>query len=120
MLALIPPKTEKTNINVLFKAILKRMAIDGCFDGFQIYDAFLKKTRTYRIEFINFLEDLKGLPSVLCCSTTGTNVGVCPWCTIVGVHLSGSCRYFTAILMLPRDSPIRKAFAVEFSVLDGM
>ena len=120
LLGMLPSKTTKSNIIVWYDAILKRMQADGCFDGFEIYDAFLKKKRMYRIALHLFLEDLKGLPFVLCCSTTGTHVGVCPWCKVQGLYLMGADRYFTGILMLPIDSPIRDAFAVEFEAMPGI
>ena len=92
------------------------MEKDGCFRGFEIYDAYLKVSRMYRLEIFFFLEDLKGLPYVLCCKTTGSIKGMCPWCVLEGVSdLCGTCRYFTAVRYLPKDSPIRKAFISEFN-----
>ena len=119
LLGMLPNKTPKSNMIVWYEAVLNRMKADGCFDGFEIYDAYLKRKRIYRIALHLFLEDLKGLPHVLCCSTTGTHAGVCPWCTVQGLYLAGADRYFTAILMLPINSPIREQFAVEFAALPG-
>jgi hypothetical protein len=120
LLGLLPPKSKKTSVPFLYQLILERLEKDGCFTGFEIYDAYLKQTRVYRLEIAIFLEDLKGLPYTLCCSTTGCINGVCPWCTVVGVsEMAGCCRYFTSVLLLPMDSPIRKMFAAEFSEKKG-
>ena len=120
MLGMLPPKKKETNMSVLYDAILARMAADGCFTGFKIYDAFLKKYRTYRVTFALFIEDLKGLPYVLCCAGDGTHHGACPWCEVIGVYLSGCDRYFTAIFFLPLNSPIRADFKVEFAEVPGL
>ena len=120
LLALLPPSIKQDNRHQLvYQAILDHMKAEGAFSGFQIYDAYLKECRNYAIEFGFVLEDLKGLPYPLCCKTTGSKVGIDPWCTQVGVKINtgggGATVYFTAITMLPLDSPIRKQFKTEFS-----
>jgi hypothetical protein len=115
MLGLLPPKTKKTKVRILYEAIIRRMRFDGAFEGFEIYDAFKKCNRTYRLEFTWIVEDLKGLPFALCCKTTGAKCGGCPWCDVCGFSLAGSTRYFTGILFIPMDSPARKHFEAEFS-----
>lgn len=58
-------------LQVLNMAVLNRMKHDGCFSGFDVYDAFQQRRRMYRLEIALYLEDLKGLPNTLCCRTTG-------------------------------------------------
>jgi hypothetical protein len=42
---------------------------------------------------------------------------MCPWCNVRGFSLAGSARYFTAIILLPKNDPLRAQFAVEFEEL---
>jgi hypothetical protein len=115
MLALLPPhKAGKTSMKVLYTTILKRMAYDGCFVDFDVYDAYHKIHTTKRIEFHLFIEDLKGLPYLLSCRTTGAVSGACPWCEVVGFKLAGAARYFTAITLLPEKHQLRNLFEAEF------
>ena len=120
LLGLLPPKSAKTDTNVLFTAILKRMEQDGCFRGFIVYDAFQEKERPVRIEFALFIEDLKGLPMLLCCRTGPCKVGGCPWCEHIGITMAGSARYFTAIVLLPTGDALRDVFEAEFGAHTGI
>ena len=43
LLGMLPNKTPKSNIIVGYDAILKRLQAYDCLDGFEIYDAYLKK-----------------------------------------------------------------------------
>jgi hypothetical protein len=38
----------------------------------------------------------------------------CPWCNVRGFKLAGAARYFTAIILLPKNDPLRTQFAAEF------
>jgi hypothetical protein len=119
-LGLLPTKSALTDTNVLFTAILKRMEQDGCFRGFIVHDAFQEKERPVRIEFALFIEDLKGLPMLLCCRTGPCKVGGCPWCEHIGISMAASARYFTAIVLLPTNDPLRDLFEVEFGAHTGI
>ena len=119
-LGLLPSKSDLTSFNVLYTAILNRMEADNCFQGFSVYDAFLRKHRIIQVQFCIWIEDLKGLPMVLCCRTTGGKVGVCPWCEVTGISMCGSCRYFTAIMLLPDGHELRDLFEVEFGGHTGI
>ena len=120
MLGLLPPhKAGKTSMKVLYTAILKRMEFDGCFVDFEVYDAYQGRTMTKRVEFHLFLEDLKGLPYLLYCRTTGGANGACPWCEVCGYSCAGAARYFTAIMCLPTTHRLRNLFAAEFDKHTG-
>jgi hypothetical protein len=65
------------------------------------------------------LEDIKGLPSSLCCKGVGSVIGACPWCNVVGIRAHGSCRYPSVVRLQSQHSALglqkRQEFRTEFT-----
>ena len=81
------------------------------------------------------IEDIQGLSSGMCCKSSGSINGGCPWCATEGVYAQskttypGAIRYLTGVERLPgprkRTQPsvihglLRKRYAREFKNVPG-
>ena len=54
------------------------------------------------LKIVNDVQDVKGLPLCMCCKTTGSYVGVCPWCKSQGIRDRNKTVYPTAVTFLPK------------------
>jgi len=61
-----------------------------------------QKQTTMRMKIVNDVQDVKGLPEIMCCKTTGAHVGACPWCKLQGIRDRNKTVYPSAVTFLPK------------------
>jgi hypothetical protein len=101
LVAMFPPKT-KDMFNFLYEFVLRRLQDQSkAFSGFPVEWGDDKKTTEMTMEIVCDVQDVKGLPCVMCCKTTGGYVGACPWCKTNGIRGQNKTVYPTAVTFLP-------------------
>ncbi len=103
MLAVFPPKCKEM-FSFLYEFVLNR--IEDKFKGFSGFPVKWgdddQKQTTMRMKIVNDVQDVKGLPEIMCCKTTGAHVGACPWCKLQGIRDRNKTVYPSAVTFLPK------------------
>ena len=98
------PKNMKKGFSFYYDYLLNRMQTKfSAFTGFPVeWGDTLDKTNM-KLRVVNDVQDIKGLPNICCCKTTGSYVGACPWCKAIGIRGMGKTAYPTAVSFLPKS-----------------
>jgi hypothetical protein len=108
LIAVFPPKT-KDMFNFLYEFVLNRLqSQSAAFTGFPVEWGDTSETTQMTMKIVNDIQDVKGLPCVMCCKTTGGYVGACPWCKTVGIRDRTKTVYPTAVSFLPTTNLTHK------------
>ena len=108
LIAVFPPKT-KDMFNFLYEFVLNRLqSQSAAFTGFPVEWGDTSETTQMTMKIVNDIQDVKGLPCVMCCKTTGGYVGACPWCKTVGIRDRSKTVYPTAVSFLPTTNLTHK------------